>query len=258
MKKLKLILIPLVIALAMIFSSFSAFALTPEELQSYVDAHGLNKISEENKKTTQPDNTWIEVKSGVQYYYISAEGVKEAEDHLAKIEKDDQDRKDVVNQLDGLNDMDLTPDLKNSMSSISGFLPAIRFVLGFMVGIITVGMTLFTACDIAYILFPLFRGKCETMKQSGNSMAIDAGRSQKSGETKLRFISDEAEYSVRASETVQTGKNPLVIYLGKRIVSHLVLGVVLVILLTGNITILTDIAIKAVSGIIELIQKMGQ
>lgn len=256
MKKSKVILSSVVLAGALIFSSLTAFAMTPNELQNYVNDYKLNFISSDNKKLVQPDATWTEVSVNGVYYYISPAGVQEAEAHLSKVKADETQRKDIVNQLDGLNDLDLTPDLDSSMGSISGFLPAIRFILGLMVSIITVGMTLFSACDITYIAFPVVRQFFEGMKESGNSVAIDKSRSQKSGETKLRFISDEAEYAVKRAETIETGKNPLTIYLGKRIVSYIVLGVVLVILLTGNITIITDIAIKAVSGIIELIQKI--
>ena len=99
---------------------------------------------------------------------------------------------------------------------------------------------------------------CEEAKQSaaagggrGNAMA-----SNKGGETKLRFVSDDAVYAVFSTETSQTGRNPFIVYFGKRVISYIVLAILLFILLTDNITIFTDIAIKAVSGVLEIIQNI--
>ena len=56
-----------------------------------------------------------------------------------------------------------------------------------------------------------------------------------------------------AADTVQSGKNPFVIYFGKRLISYLVLAVLIFILLTGKITVFTTIAVNLVSGLIDII-----
>lgn len=247
MKKIKVVISSLVLAGALMFSSLSVFAMTQSELQNYVDSYKFTQISDENVKLVQADVSWIAVTSEGVTYYVSPAGVQEAEKHMNKIQADVDERNDIADQIKGLNDMNLTPDLDSVNKSFEGFLPAIRFFLGMLVTVITVGMTLFTATDVCYVLFPMFRGKCEDAKHEGN----------KAFSLFEKIVSDEAKHSIKAAETVETGKNPLTIYFGKRVVSHLVLAVVLVILLTGNITILTDIAVKAAVGIIELIQQMA-
>lgn len=247
MKKVKLLISSLVLAGALMFSSLSVFAMTQGELQNYVESYKFSQISSENVKLVQVDTSWVAVTSEGVTYYVSPAGVQEAEAHLNRLQADINEREEVVSQIKGLNDLNLTPDLESASNSLKGFIPAINFIIGLMVTVITAGMTLFTASDVCYILFPMFRGKCDNAK-------IEKGKTFNLID---KIISDEAKHSVKAAETIQTGKNPLIIYFGKRVISHLVLAVVLVILLTGNITVITNIAVKAVVGIIELIQKMG-
>lgn len=159
----------------------------------------------------------------------------------------------AVNNLNNITEgLNVTADTGTAVTMLSGFTPIISTVLGLMVILISIGMTIFSAFDLCYIAFPVFRNKCEDAKQTGTGM-MASHKKTSSGETKLRFVSDDAQYSVIAADTTQSGKNPFIIYFGKRMISYIVVAILLFILLTGNITIFTDIALKIVSGILEII-----
>ncbi|WP_130849183.1 hypothetical protein [Intestinimonas timonensis] len=76
------------------------------------------------------------------------------------------------------------------------------------------------------------------------------------GGIKLRFVSDEAVYVVENCN-VNQGKSPLTAYLDKRIWAYIIVSVVLFILLTGNINIFTNIALKIVSYIMQVLAALG-
>ena len=157
----------------------------------------------------------------------------------------------VADFQDYTNSLGLSADVKTAGGIMSGFMGPLRTLLGIIVVLISVGMTVFSAFDLCYIAFPVFRNKCEDQKQNGGPMASRSKGAN--GENKLRFVSDDAQYAVVAADTVQSGKNPFIIYFGKRMISYLVLAILLFILLTGRITIFTDIAIKLVNGIIQIV-----
>ena len=132
---------------------------------------------------------------------------------------------------------------------LSGFKPILELGIGVIVVLITFGMTLFSAFDICYIAFPVFRNKAEEAKQSGNSMMT---KKSHNGENTLRWITDDAQYAVTQG-TIDSGKSPWKLYFGKRVSSYIFLGITLFILLTGNISLITDVAIKVVSGVIDVV-----
>lgn len=145
---------------------------------------------------------------------------------------------------------EVSADVQTGAKILSGFSGLVSMILGLMVVLISLGMTVFSACDLAYIAFPVFRNKCEDMKQSGSKIGTKTGSN---GETKLRFVTDEAQYAVNAAETTESGKNPFVIYFSKRIASYIILAILLFILLSGRITVFTDLGVKLADGIVNLI-----
>jgi hypothetical protein len=160
----------------------------------------------------------------------------------------------VISDMRGItNGMEIKANTTKAYDLLGGFIPAIQTLLGILVVLITVGTTIFTGLDVAYIAFPTFRNKCEDQKASGSGVFASPNKSA-GGETKLRFISDEAQYAVNQAQTLETGKNPLIIYFSKRVVAYMVLAVVLFIFLTGRVTVFTDLALNVVSGVINIIQ----
>lgn len=153
-----------------------------------------------------------------------------------------------VAQLDDY--YNLEADVGGAAGLLSGFTGPFQTFLGILVTVITVGMTLFTAFDLCYIAFPVFRGKMDDAKANGTKGLT---RTDKNGDTKLNLVTEDAQYAMVAADTIQTGKNPFVIYFEKRVISFIVLAVLLFILLTGNINILTNIGVKLASGILNAI-----
>lgn len=174
---------------------------------------------------------------------------KAAADQSAANEKYVQKQDSVATDLGQIS---VTPDIQKANNMLSGFMPLLKMIVSVVIVGVTLGMTLFTAFDICYIEFPIFRNKCEDAKASGNKMMTRTD--SKTGENKLRIVTDEAQYAIQAADTIQSGQNPLVIYFKKRFVAILLLAIVLFILLTGNMSVFSKIALKLVSGIISIIQ----
>lgn len=203
--------------------------------------------SSDSSADTQYDATYSVYSANGKYYYIKSSDEEKVVSLINNKNSDTQAAADVSDITVGLN---IKADTQTASTALSGFVPILSTVLGLMVVLISIGMTVFSAFDLCYIAFPVFRNKCEDMKQSGNRMGTKQGSN---GETKLRFVSDDAQYAVIAADTTQSGKNPFVIYFSKRLLSYIILAILLFILLTGNITIFTNLALKGVSGILELI-----
>ena len=181
------------------------------------------------------------------YYYIKQDAEEAAAARINNVGAAGDVSDDVKNIQSTL---DVGADVATAGVLLSGFVPILSTLLGLMVTLISIGMTIFSGFDLCYIAFPVFRNKCEEAKASGNNMMTKKGSN---GESKLRFVTDDAQYAVQAADTVQSGKNPFVIYFSKRLLSYIVLAILLFILLTGNITVFTSIALKVVSGILEVI-----
>lgn len=152
----------------------------------------------------------------------------------------------VSDITDGLN---ITADTGGAAAMMQGFAPIISLILGIIVTLITVGMTIFSSFDIAYIAFPVFRNKCEDAKVEGKGVHV---KQTSNGGTQLRFITDDAQYAVQQG-SIESGKSPWGIYFKKRIMSYVLLAIILFILLTGNISLITNIALKVVSGIMNVL-----
>lgn len=157
----------------------------------------------------------------------------------------------VSNITDGLN---VTADTNTAAVLLSGFTDIISLGLGVIATLVIVGMTVFSAFDIAYIAFPVFRNKCEDAKvNGGNSMMT---KKNSNGETGLRWVTDDAQYAI-SQGTIENGKSPWAIYFKKRVMSYILLAIILFILLTGNISLITNIALKVVSGIMNVLNGMA-
>lgn len=255
MKRVRALVLSLIMATMILGSSLTVFAET-FTLQGYIDKMGgTGNISSANIADSMLDNTYesIRMPDGL-IKYVNAAGVDEAKAHWNQIQASNDNTEHIKNQISALDD-GINPDLSGAAGIFVGFMDTINLFLGVVITILTTGMTIFTAIDLCYIIFPAFRGRCEDMKTDGKG--VDHNRTNKSGSTKLWFISDEAEYAINSANTRETGKNPVVIYGKKRAVAIIVLSVAIFILLTGNLSVITDIAVRLASGIIELIGKMG-
>lgn len=261
----KTILVTLVSGLMMIsLSAMTAFAATPgtdSDIQSYVESgqasENQNFLTDLNGKDSQDYLSYSD-NSGHTYYVH-----KNAEGNIKNTIKNKNNDKDVAAVEDKLSevqaDLGLTADTGSATQALSGLGSLLSTILGFFVILIGGYMTIQTALDCCYVAFPTFRGKCEDVKQrgaAGNGLAAAATKQGKDGETKIRFISDDAVYAVTAANTVETGKNPFSIYLFKRIWAFMIVAIVLYIFVSGNVFTFTKLAVKLASGFIKAINQL--
>jgi len=148
----------------------------------------------------------------------------------------------------------LKADVGGATGTMSGFQKPLEVFLGILVTLITIGMTIFTAFDLCYIAFPVFRGKMDEAKANGTKGVTKTG---KGGETKLTIVTEDAQYAVVAADMANSGENPFLLYFKKRVVSFVVLAVLLFVLVTGKINILANIGIKLADGILNMINGSG-
>ena len=262
----------IVLALACTTTAFAAEEAhtLPEDVESYIE----NSITAINDSGVSFSETWLRswlttdeskaqsLEDGGRQYNItlgSSQGVlyivrgKTEEGLIEAVQKSVNNAAtvdDVSTITDGLN---IGADTAGATALLSGFAPIISLVVGVIVVLVTMGMTLFTAFDIAYIAFPVFRNKCEEQKMNGTGYNV---KKDSNGNVSLRFVTDDAQYAV-SEGTIENGKSPWGIYFRKRIMSYVLLAIVLFILLTGNISMITNIALNIVSGIMNVLSGLA-
>lgn len=262
----------IVLALACTTTAFAAEEAhtLPEDVESYIE----NSITAINDSGVSFSETWLRswlttdeskaqsLEDGGRQYNItlgSSQGVlyivrgKTEEGLIEAVQKSVNNAAtvdDVSTITDGLN---IGADTAGATALLSGFAPIISLVVGVIVVLVTMGMTLFTAFDIAYIAFPVFRNKCEEQKMNGTGYNV---KKDSNGNVSLRFVTDDAQYAV-SEGTIENGKSPWGIYFRKRIMSYVLLAIVLFILLTGNISLITNIALNIVSGIMNVLSGLA-
>ena len=262
----------IVLALACTTTAFAAEEAhtLPEDVESYIE----NSITAINDSGVSFSETWLRswltideskaqsLEDGGRQYNVtlgSSQGVlyivrgKTEEGLIEAVQKSVNNAAtvdDVSTITDGLN---IGADTAGATALLSGFAPIISLVVGVIVVLVTMGMTLFTAFDIAYIAFPVFRNKCEEQKMNGTGYNV---KKDSNGNVSLRFVTDDAQYAV-SEGTIENGKSPWGIYFRKGIMSYVLLAIVVFILLTGNISLITNIALNIVSGIMNVLSGLA-
>ncbi len=241
----------------------SSVTMDQDEIEAYLSSV-ITNINEEDRTFNST------IQNLDDYIVISASGLYKINGHSFDIaegkSKDDlvafissqstlgvADPNGVKSQLGNTTQtLNVTANTTAAATMLSGLAPIVSIGLGVLVTLITIGMTIYSAFDIAYIAFPVFRNKCEEAKVNGGAMA----KTTSNGDTKLRFVTDDAQYAVQQG-SVESGKSPWGIYFKKRVASYVLLAIILFILMTGNINLITNIALKVVSGIMGVLQSLG-
>lgn len=122
---------------------------------------------------------------------------------------------------------------ENVINDITGY------ILGLIVFVISLGITVITALDVAYITLPLFQEKVQNKRWDGSN-----------GLKSFRLISNDARLAVNEASTISSGKSALSIYLAKRIKTYMICGAVIYICLGGSGAITPFIA-KVVRAILD-------
>lgn len=212
------------------------------------DRNNLKALVKKYGSTTPGTDDLMTVQINSDDYHLNATETKKIQSHIASVAK----KKTVKSSVDQVAEFEVKADVSAAHTALSGVESIISTCVGILVYAVTIGMTLFTACDICYITMPVFRNKCDDMKQAGSV----GTKTTSSGETKLMFVTDDAQYAVQSC-SVDTGKNPLGVYMKKRVVAFILLGLVLFILFTGNIQLIVNVVVNIAAGIVDALSGLG-
>lgn len=153
-----------------------------------------------------------------------------------------------------MSEFEVTADTSQAAVALAGIQQLVGVIVGILAYAVVIGMSLFTGVDICYITMPVFRTWADDKGASGG--AVTSSTNKDTGESKFRFVTDEAMFAVTQA-TVENGKNALGIYFKKRCIGWILTAIVLYVLLTGQITLLTDVILQFISGIIAALQSLG-
>ena len=182
--------------------------------------------------------------------YFLKKGTRYSWDSFVNVVQNEINSSDSTKRTTELTqDLGIGADSDRAMDMLNGLVPIVNTLLGILVVLITLGLAVFTAFDVCYISFPVFRNKCEDQKAAGHGAMV---KTTANGGTQLRFVSNEAQYVVDNCQ-LENGKNPITAYLGKRVIAYVAVTIVLFIFLTGNINIITNLALKVVGYVMNTI-----
>lgn len=218
----------------------------PSELQAYV--------SESSGENTTPVTYTYKDSSGQTVEKTIYVNNATANNFITSASNDSSIVQGNVNSIIG--EVGLTANTSQATVMMSGITPIISLFVGIIAWVIVIFLPIMSGLDILYLTVPLFREKADEIKSS-NQGANNAMVKTRNGETKVRWISDEAQYAVKFA-SYEDGKSPLSIYLKKRAWAYILIAIVLFMFLTGNIQILTQIAVKAVSGVMQVLGGLAQ
>lgn len=258
-------LFTLMFALTLVFSmsATTVYAATYTYEWVYTDPAGgtaRTAVEPETWHTTAPGNYKIErIPDGgtVDYtYYITVN----ADGAVSKVNVIDSATGNSVAgavnpfrmmQLDGSQQaMDAIQDIKDltnvhaDLSAAQGTLEPIIEIVNTIIGILATAILiligLFTAIDILYLEVPAFHA-------SMDQKAMEKGQTNKSGGVKAKIVSEDASQAYQ--EAQETGKNPMIVYLKKRIVAYVAVAIVLYMLLSGNLSLIVEVVLKMLNGV---------
>lgn len=234
---MKKYLIVFMISVMVFGSALTVNAAVSSETKDYI-VENYDSLNNNIKKEFQSTSKGLtkpqilNLKDGTTLYYEDVNSQKI--DKLIRNLQSSQNATTNVN--DALTGLNISADTNTATQMLSGVTPIISTFLGLAVELITLFMTVFSAIDIVYIVFPATRNFLE----NSNS------------KTKIQIVTDDAQYAVK-SASIESGKTPMGTYFGRRVISYIILSIMLFIILTGNISLITNLALKVVSGLLEIL-----
>ena len=142
-------------------------------------------------------------------------------------------------------------DLTGAATTLASFVGPLTLFTGILATVAILGLSLFTACDVIYLSFPIAHAKMDSAGAGSGMM----GGSTKDGGTKFRLVTDDAMQVYE--ETSKDGRSPWVPYLKRRGLTFILMAIIIYILLTGKITLIIDISLNLVQGIIDSLSKLA-
>lgn len=148
----------------------------------------------------------------------------------------------------------LDPNIEGANLVLAPLRPYISTFMGIVLTLVVSLMGVLTALDICFIAMPSFRNFLSGKMAEGSNTAMTK-RNGSTGEMELRFISDEAQWAVAKSTEAQS--SPWGAYFKSRILSYIFLAIAVFLLMTGNISVIVDLALKLVSGLMSLLTNIA-
>lgn len=273
MKVFKKISKLIAVALVQMLVVVQAFALDAQTIQNMVTVDASNNLQcpqhpdiipyIKNGYSTNQGDLNLEIQStqtsATTKFHIAAGDINTVESLLTSADQSAGDpnagvtgqNTEAQNILDEIAEKNhLSPNYGDAATILASFIPYFNILLGLITTIVVLAMSILTALDLCYIAIPAMRNFMSDKAAEGNTVVA---KKDGNGGVKLRFISDEAQYAVEQAANNQ-GSSPWGMYFKSRILSYIFLAVAMVILLTGNITIITDLIVKLVSGIMSVLQ----
>lgn len=208
---------------------------------------GVAKYASVTANTPASGTTSVKFEVDGSVYYVNYKASSESD--FVKAIKAANNNEAAIEEINKITDnMGIKADVDGASKYTTGVVPVVNQLLGFMVIIITLLMFLLTSVDILFIELPPFQ---ESVVKNAENGGIMYSNSAKKG-MGIRFITREAQYAVKTC-TVESGKNPLIVYGGKRLMGHLVLTALIITLLSGNLNVFTNIAARLIGGVINVI-----
>lgn len=263
-------LVSFIIMVCMAISmSLTAFAATQADVTSAIGAASSAGVSKEkiaeilgSCDLESYDSSYLEIEfDGQKYYYEygstaldtivsklgEARGAHE-EESAASAGTTQEVKKNISTQLGGL----FKPaDLTGAATTLASFVGPLTLFTGILATVAILGLSLFTACDVIYLSFPIAHAKMDSAGAGSGMM----GGSTKDGGTKFRLVTDDAMQVYE--ETSKDGRSPWVPYLKRRGLTFILMAIIIYILLTGKITLIIDISLNLVQGIIDSLSKLA-
>lgn len=264
-KKIKTLIVASMMTLAM---TISAFAATSSQLESSATAAvnagagtsavltiiTNNCVTDQSQLTVEGSDKIISFEfNGVKYYLLASESndlkteldeaAESSENIIASQKSDAQSASEKLHT--GLSNFDIEADLDKATIALSGFKDIISLLMGIGATVAILGLGLFTACDVCYLSIPVLHSKMDSAGSGGGKMASQS----KEGGTKFALITDDAVFAYNKANEEQ--KQPWGLYLKRRSITFFMMAIVIYILMTGQITILVDLALNLTSGIID-------
>lgn len=275
-KKLSVGLAVAALTIGTVFSSFAAVdgSLDNELGKVLIEIENYASDSSYKSEYEAATNAWagLNIQSDVQNFGITFNGVthyfKDSDPTLDsnfnialvsmqnslngfKLKNTDKNSTEYANsQLDQItNTLGIQANIVAAIDSLESITPLIERISGLIVVVTLLGMAVFTAFDIAYLVFPVAKASMDSAASSGNKSVSTTDK--KTGEAKFRWVTDDAINAYK--EYTDTGKNALICYLGKRVWSYAAVAIVVYILMSGNVVIIIKFVLNMLSSLFGML-----
>lgn len=197
-----------------------------------------------------PTTVVVTVDGTTATFYASASSMKALQKYITDKKASDK----VTDKINGMTEgFSMEADTDGAAIMMGGFEGVASIIAGIVLYFVVLMMGIYAAFDVAFIAFPLFRVKCDEAQQSGGNNMMT--KQSSSGETTLRWVTEEAQAAVKMSAS--TGKSPWWFWIKKKVTAYIMVGIIVFMLATGQMDLFVRIALRWVSGIIEALSGLA-